>query len=549
MSHPQPTRSNHLLSTLVPGLIGTLLSLLLAMVVWQLEQAEIKDRFERDATHMATSVADAFLDNLAVLYALGALYTSSETVTYNEFHSFTQTLLDTQPSVQALSWVPRISSDRRQTFETAFGTEITELAADGSLIPAASRIAYYPVALVAPLTGNERVLGFDLASARDRQAALGRAGDTGEAAATTRLEPLQGQANGYGVGIYWPLYQQGVPLGTVEQRQEQLLGLLALDLLPALVVETALSSSGLQLLICDDEAAPAGRFLYGLGVREAEGTRRCNAPPASELQLRHALMMAGRPWSLRVTPAPGHYALTASWRPWSLLVLGTLLSALLVRHLQLLNQRAQELRASHHALSEEIRHRKAVEAELHVANRDLSRLADEDTLSGLANRRRFDAVLDREWRQAKRSNAPLSLIFADIDHFKDYNDRYGHAAGDRCLVQVAQQLRSVAERPSDLVARYGGEEFAVILPETPAEGALALAEAMRKAVQACDVFPEGAPAPSQLTISLGVGTYLGAPETSLSTFVEAVDMALYRAKRQGRNRVAEVAAAQDGRSG
>jgi diguanylate cyclase (GGDEF)-like protein len=524
-------------------ILGTALSLLFAVVVWQLEQVEVRDRFERDAVHLATSAASALQSDLSTLYALGAFYTSSEVVTGSEFRSFTQTLLENHPSVQALGWVPRILGSERATFETTFNLPITELDPDGTLIPAQERAEYLPVAFTAPMSGNEALLGFDLTSIPSRLEALRRARDTGEAAVTRRLTLVQDLESGYGVRAHLPLYQAGIPLGTVEQRQEALKGFVTLDLHLGTVIESALAPHGfmgLQLLVCDDDASLDSRFLYGIGVAEPEGTLRCTDTPATGLQYQETFVLADRSWSLLVTPAPGRYALAASWRPWLLLLLGLTLTALLTSHLRLLHRRAQELSASQRSMRYEIQQRKAIEKWLHDANEELSRLATEDKLTGLANRRRFDAVLKREWHQAQRSHAPLSLILLDIDRFKVFNDHYGHEAGDRVLQQVATALRSIVQRPSDLVARYGGEEFAVILPDTPADGALALAENMRKAVEAVELALEDRAEPSPLTISLGVGTYLGEPALTVHTYVERVDKALYAAKQQGRNRIAAV---------
>jgi len=178
---------------------------------------------------------------------------------------------------------------------------------------------------------------------------------------------------------------------------------------------------------------------------------------------------------------------------------------------------------------------------LDEANRELLRLSAVDGLTGIANRRQFDATLESEWRRSARGQSPLSLLLVDVDCFKGYNDRCGHLAGDECLRRVARALVEPARRPADLVARYGGEEFAVILPETPVEGALQVAEALRAAV-----LGQAIPHPTSLagplvSVSIGAATRVpvaGQPATSLVTYA---DKALYRAKRGGRNRV-EVAA-------
>ncbi len=176
----------------------------------------------------------------------------------------------------------------------------------------------------------------------------------------------------------------------------------------------------------------------------------------------------------------------------------------------------------------------------------LQRLTTQDALTGIANRRAFDHALGLEWHQARRSGLPLSLMMIDIDHFKAFNDRYGHLEGDRCLRAVARALQAGAVRTTDLVARYGGEEFAVLLPLTDAEAALHLAERLRSAVEDLAIGNE-ASGNGRVTISVGVASMHAPWPQALSlddgalrgsaALVEMADQALYAAKAAGRNRV------------
>lgn len=176
----------------------------------------------------------------------------------------------------------------------------------------------------------------------------------------------------------------------------------------------------------------------------------------------------------------------------------------------------------------------------------LQRLTTQDALTGIANRRAFDGGLDAEWRRAQRSGLPLSLMMIDVDHFKGYNDRYGHIAGDKCLQAVADVLNRGMPRSTDLVARYGGEEFAVLLPQTDAAMAAVLAERLRQAVEALAV-PSAISPFGFVSVSIGVAGVLlqhagegrdsGAEEASPAWLVDAADRQLYAAKKAGRNRV------------
>lgn len=184
----------------------------------------------------------------------------------------------------------------------------------------------------------------------------------------------------------------------------------------------------------------------------------------------------------------------------------------------------------------DISERKAAEEALRVANHELETLAVTDGLTGLANRRHFDQFISTEWRRGMRDSKPMSLLLIDVDLFKSYNDTYGHLCGDMCLKQIAVTAQSVISRPSDLVARFGGEEFAIILPNTPKEGALdvsqQLCEAIRRRALTHSANPLGI-----LTISIGCATVLPRPAQHARVLIEKADAALYGAKSNGRNQV------------
>ena len=167
----------------------------------------------------------------------------------------------------------------------------------------------------------------------------------------------------------------------------------------------------------------------------------------------------------------------------------------------------------------------------------LETLSMRDGLTGIANRRRFDDTLKRSWRQALRHASPLSLIMADIDHFKAYNDTYGHMAGDECLRSVARTLADTLKRPGDLAARYGGEEFAIVLEDTTLAGAAHLAEDMRQAVFALGMPHQGSGVSDVVTLTLGVATAIPRPGQLPQSLLGMADRKLYEAKMAGRNRV------------
>lgn len=183
----------------------------------------------------------------------------------------------------------------------------------------------------------------------------------------------------------------------------------------------------------------------------------------------------------------------------------------------------------------DITERKQTEEELVRLQKEFRELSYKDGLTGTANRRMFDSVMELEWTNARRNKQPLSVILLDIDYFKQYNDHYGHIQGDDCLKTVAQALSKAATRSRDFFARYGGEEFVLVLPETDAGSAQKVAERCRNMIFKAQI-PHACSAVSQiLTISLGVGTITPGPDDDLVAFIDSVDRQLYQAKERGRN--------------
>jgi len=174
---------------------------------------------------------------------------------------------------------------------------------------------------------------------------------------------------------------------------------------------------------------------------------------------------------------------------------------------------------------------------LEKAKAELEHLSSSDVLTGLANRRHFDALLDAEWRMGIRNGTLLSVLFIDVDDFKAYNDNYGHSAGDVCLQKIAAVIRRSVHRPHDLCARYGGEEFIVLFPDTSLENTLQVAEKIRKGIELENLPHSFSRAASHVTISIGVATMTPVRGVSQNLLVEMADRALYKAKELGRNQV------------
>ncbi len=186
----------------------------------------------------------------------------------------------------------------------------------------------------------------------------------------------------------------------------------------------------------------------------------------------------------------------------------------------------------------------------HMAD-ELRRIATVDALTNIANRRSFDASLAREWQRGWRGADPLALLLLDVDHFKLFNDRYGHPAGDACLQAIAKVLKTASQRPADVISRYGGEEFALLLPSTPRCGAQRVAQSVLQAMQALAIPHLASPTAQHVTLSIGIACYDAqstgwqaaraephphdaAPGCTAAGLLDAADRALYAAKHGGR---------------
>tara|TARA_R110002012_G_scaffold29743_10_gene91370 strand:+ start:3071 stop:4015 length:945 start_codon:yes stop_codon:yes gene_type:complete len=184
----------------------------------------------------------------------------------------------------------------------------------------------------------------------------------------------------------------------------------------------------------------------------------------------------------------------------------------------------------------DISERKKNEEKLLNLQKELEELSFKDGLTGVANRRMFDSILQLEWTNARRTGQPLSVVMIDIDYFKQYNDHYGRIKGDDSLKRVAKALNTAAARSRDFFARYGGEEFILVLPETDAHAAELVAERCRNLIFKEQIAHNASEVSQILTISMGLGSIVPSQKDDPRAFIDAVDRNLYLAKQRGRNR-------------
>lgn len=192
------------------------------------------------------------------------------------------------------------------------------------------------------------------------------------------------------------------------------------------------------------------------------------------------------------------------------------------------NQAMKQLEEQNMAL---VRAREKAEEATHM----LENLAFIDKLTNVPNRRAFDQTSTKEWRRCQREDLPISFIMIDIDQFKQYNDNYGHAAGDQCLARIAEAINGCIHRPGDIFARYGGEEFAAIMSDTNVDGALQMAQQFHAAIAELAILHEHSTVNDNVTISIGMATTSRTDEVTLEELLKAADKMLYQAKKSGRN--------------
>ncbi len=206
-----------------------------------------------------------------------------------------------------------------------------------------------------------------------------------------------------------------------------------------------------------------------------------------------------------------------------------------------LSEQNRDLAEANVQLEERVAKRTHELAEANIAlveiNDQLKKMSQTDGLLGIANRQRLNEMLDREWQRARREKEMLALVMLDVDHFKLYNDTYGHLAGDRCLQAIARAAQSAVRRPADLVARYGGEELVILLPNTDLEGAGIVAENVMAQLEAMHIPHGASPVARNVTVSIGIAAMVPDMKTPVTHLVDTADSALYRAKEKGRNRI------------
>lgn len=520
--------------------------------LYNLESEQIYSEFQGDIDKRVYALENELLETRAMLRHWQSFYEAAGEVSPSEFSQIATSVLETSPALQLLAWAPRVTREQRPLIEQQFQKQnpafrffeidprkiepagkvddeslrqqIEAFDARSIFRAATDKAEYFPITMIEPQELAGAITGMDASSVGRIQfsSALKKS------IATHNVVGLPATPNPFDakhepmILALVPIYTKESTAGNIEVR-----GIISTAFgVKELLAYSRVSDMGsdtnfiLQDLTGDDGL----RTLYKMGEID---TRK-------DLVYRVRLMEAfERKWTLVASPKPSYIEARRSALPWVILIGGALFSALLVGYITLVQRQAKLVQIQVEQRTIEL---KSANEELNIANNKLEELSRVDPLTGTANRRFFNESLEKEWQRALRDQSPIALLLIDVDHFKAYNDFYGHLRGDDCLVEVAAALRHLFNRSGDLVARYGGEEFAIVLPNAGGE-AMRVAERCRAVIEALNIAHEKSETADHVTISVGMSSVIPSPDLASNILIESADRGLYIAKGHGRNRV------------
>jgi len=499
---------------------------------------EAHSRFGTVAIGVANDVQSRIRAYGDVLFALRGLFDSSDKVSRDEFHRFAQALSlgERYPGVTNISFASRVPHAKKLEFERAVRAE-TSLLVKGlpefAIKPPGERPEYAVLTYIEPMGKNIPAWGLDLNADPLRRSVIERARDTGQMASSSGVTLLRdGSASVSSTLLRLALYRGGGAPGSVEERQRLYWGMVGSTVRVGEMIEATLSKeilSRVQLQIYEiSEGTAGGTLLFDSAASGAAAT----APAPAEFSghaVTHHLAVADREWRLRIVPRKDPVDLLDKAGSAAILAALLAISALLfwlMTSVAVSESRGEELAQ---------RNREAA-----LLREKLHEQAMHDKLTGLYNRHYVEEWFGLELRRAQRHGRPIAAIMLDVDHFKRFNDSFGHEAGDLVLRELAGALRR-STRGSDVASRYGGEEFLVLLPECPLDAALRKAEQLREEVAKLELRYDGRPL-GPVSVSLGVASFPDHAKES-AELLRRADEALYLAKQAGRNRVVAYAMA------
>lgn len=498
---------------------------------WMLYQGEVRDvnnALKIDLEQRGQAFTRMLFASVEPLHAISVLFESETVPTYAQFNKQAQRILTHHDTnILAIEWIPKVVASQRKSVEQAMvqyypNYQFTQKGLNRTMVPAIAKDVYYPVYYVFPSEGNEPAMGFDLSSDAKRYATLIDAKNGGVEMASAGINLVQKTRTTKGFLVFLPVYKE--PFEEIQHDKalldENLLGfVLGVYDIGELFKNSALSAHplGLELLIYDNLGANNSELLFRHMSRTSNSINR-------NITYQKALpQFYSRQWTMVAMPTHEYVARFHSVIPYLVATFGSLLTLLTVFYLRILQNQTTEVQR---LVDEKTR-------ELNIVNEKLKHISRTDSLTNIANRRCMDSFFEQEWGRAIRYQSPLSLIMIDIDHFKQYNDFYGHQLGDECLIKVATALAKIVGRPGDMVARYGGEEFCLIIAHS--DDVSSIANKCRSNIEALKIPHQISPVSEYVTISVGYCTYTPMMGQLGLDMFKSADRALYQAKEKGRN--------------
>ncbi|KKD58748.1 hypothetical protein RN22_19615 [Grimontia sp. AD028] len=495
-------------------ILGIGFSLLFSYLLYQSEKDVIMAELQQDVERRAAAFTLSLSMKFEALHTLTALLRQNPDFSYSDFRNEAKIVLDRHPDIQALEWMPLVQNNQREEYEQRLqhihaGFTFVELDDNGNVIKAAERDFYYPVYYMEPYIGNEVAHGYDMSTSVSRLVSINRAIDSGRESVTEPLMLVQEKESQKSFLMFNPVYRDS--FAPFANHREFFLGaVLGVFRIGDLYMTSEAGNIPHDIKILLYDLTGEDKALLHARVHDEDKAYNDEAAYSVDIDA-----LFERDWRFEVVIADDYIAQRMSSQPYIILMLGVLLAIASVAYLDLIYKYISLIKCK---------------------NCELQNLSLRDPLTNLYNRRHFDDSLRLEWRRATRTGSNISMLVVDIDHFKRFNDSFGHMAGDLCLKRVAEALRKSVGRSHDSVFRYGGEEFAILLPDTT--DPKSVAERCRENVEALGIkHPDSVE--DVVTVSVGcVSIHPEKGDDYNELFLQA-DRALYDAKNAGRNRICE----------
>ncbi len=503
-------------------IIEIIFSSIFGMYIYNEESSQIKSKFKKDVNDKISILDMELLLKNEALYSLRGVFDNSDLVTYPEFKALSKQILERHNTIKALEWAPKIVDEERQFYEALIKKdfplfEITQIDTKSKkLVKRDISQYYYPILYLEPMKGNEDALGFDLASESVRLKVLEQSTQKNSLLSTSLINLVQNDGEKKGFLSVLPIYEKKSL--TEKSRLKNVLGFViaVFDVEP--LITSAIHKThtdGINFIIYDI-TNKKNELIYKSQIKDE---KQKDSYKYEKILKKYD----GRIWKIVAYPTKEYISERRTVLPSMIILISVVFILFTTFYINLIIQRNNQIERKVQQRTKE----------LNKANEKLKEISRTDTLTNIANRRFFNETIHTEWYRAIREKTTISLMLIDVDHFKLYNDKYGHIKGDKCLQEVALCLKTSLNRSSDFLARYGGEEFVIILPNT--KDAHIVAETCRKNIENLKLIHESSKISKYVTISVGITSITPNVNSSLTNFINQADKALYEAKANGRN--------------